>query len=72
MSVIVALISERNGVVATDGRLFKPARFDHGRLTDPATIDSDAFDKTFVLAGGKVIGAFSGFRPRARTSRSRA
>jgi hypothetical protein len=60
MSVIVALISKRDGVVASDGRLFGPARFDNDRLTDRATIESDSFDKTFALAGGKIIGAFSG------------
>jgi len=60
MSVIVALISNRDGAVASDGRLFGPARLDNGRVTRPATIESNAFDKTFALAGGKVIGAFSG------------
>ena len=60
MSVIVAVISGRDGAVASDGRLFGPARLENGRVVSPATIASDTFDKTFALAGGKVVGAFSG------------
>lgn len=60
MSVIVALISNRDGVVASDGRLFGSALLDNGRVTQPASIASDEFDKTFSLDRGKLIGAFSG------------
>ena len=60
MSVIVALISGRDGVVASDGRYFKPAHFHNGVVKQPASIESNDFDKTFSLDGGKLIGAFSG------------
>jgi hypothetical protein len=60
MSVIVALISNRDGVVVSDGRLFGSALLDNGRVTQPASIESDEFDKTFSLGRGKLIGAFSG------------
>jgi hypothetical protein len=60
MSIIVALISKQDGAVASDGRLFGSARISNGTLTSPATIESDTFDKTFTLVGGKIIGALSG------------
>ena len=60
MSVIASLISKRDGVVVSDGRLFGSALLDKGNVAEPATIDSDAFDKTFALGDGEVIGAFAG------------
>jgi hypothetical protein len=60
MSVIVALISIRDGVVASDGRMFGSARLENGRVATPAQVATETFDKTFALAGGKVLGAFSG------------
>jgi hypothetical protein len=60
MSVIVALISTLDGVVASDGRIFGTARLEGGRVVTPALVESEAFDKTFVLAGGKLVGAFAG------------
>ena len=60
MSVIVAMISNRDGAIASDGRLFGPARIENGQVTDPATVESDSFDKTFAIAGGKIVGAFCG------------
>lgn len=60
LSIIVALISGINGVVSSDGRLFNPARLVDGQLTEPARISSEAFDKTFAIYNGNVIGAFAG------------
>ena len=60
MSVIAALISSRNGVTASDGRRFSSTGSVDGISSKPLTIESDVFDKTFSLAGGKVIGAFCG------------
>jgi hypothetical protein len=57
MSIIIALVSSRGGVVASDGRRFTSAFPDKGIL---AEIEQDNFDKTFSLFGGKVIGAFAG------------
>ncbi|MGO9119307.1 MAG: hypothetical protein ACLQPD_17080 [Desulfomonilaceae bacterium] len=38
MSVIVAMISNRDGAVAIDGRLFGPARIEkNGHVVDPAS-----------------------------------
>lgn len=60
MSVIVARISSRDGVVASDGRRFGSARFENGKIVQPASVESDEFDKTFCLDGGTLIGAFAG------------
>jgi len=60
MSVIVALISARDGVVASDGRRFGSALFANGKIVQPASVESEEFDKTFCLYGGKLIGAFAG------------
>jgi len=60
MSIIVALISEKDGIVASDGRLFGPAMFENDQVIQPAAIESDEFDKTFSLGEGRLIGAFSG------------
>jgi hypothetical protein len=57
MSIIIALISTRCGVVASDGRRFSSAVPDKGI---PAEVELDNFDKTFSLLEGKVIGAFAG------------
>jgi hypothetical protein len=55
MSVIVAVVSGRDGIVASDGR-----RFASAQIGQPATVESDTFDKTFELDGGSIIGAFCG------------
>jgi hypothetical protein len=60
MSVIVALISTLDGIVASDGRMFGSARLESGRVVTPAQVESETFDKTFVLAGGRLVGAFAG------------
>ena len=60
MSVIIAVISSRDGAVASDGRIFGPASFDNERVTQPATIEQENFNKTFSLDSGKLIGAFAG------------
>lgn len=60
VSVIAALISTRNGVTASDGRRFSSTGSVNGIPSKPLRIESDEFDKTFSLAGGKVIGAFCG------------
>lgn len=60
MSVIVALISTRDGVVASDGRHFGSALLANGKVVQRAVITSEEFDKTFSLNRGKLIGAFTG------------
>src|SRR6266446_3627947 len=60
MSIIAALISHRDGMVASDGRIFAPALLENGRVVRTATIESDTFDKTFAIGNGQVIGAFAG------------
>ncbi len=55
MSVIVAVISDKDGVVASDGIRFAPTQ-----IGQPAPVESLTFDKTFALAEGKIIGAFCG------------
>jgi len=62
MSVILALLSGRDAVVASDGREFRSARLDRvtGKVLQRAQVARGDFDKTFVLFGGKVVGAFSG------------
>lgn len=60
MSVIVAVVSGRDGVVASDGRRSSPAVLVDGRVEKPSIVESDEFDKTFALDCGKVIGAFCG------------
>ena len=58
MSIICAYISPRSGVVASDGRRFASARYEHGKLTAPP--ESDDSDKTFALKDGQVVGAYCG------------
>jgi len=60
VSVIAALISTHNGVTASDGRRFGSTDYVNGIPSEPFKVESDDFDKTFSLAGGKVIGAFCG------------
>ncbi len=60
MTIIAALISRHDGAVASDGRLFGSAQLENGRPVQLAKIESDAFDKTFALGAGKVVGAFAG------------
>ena len=60
MSVIAALISKRDGVIASDGRKFGSTYLVNGLPSKPLKVESDDFDKTFSLAGGKIIGAFCG------------
>ncbi len=62
MSVILALVSRRDAVVASDGREFGSAELDvvTGRVLQRAPVATDDFDKTFVLFGGKVVAAFAG------------
>jgi hypothetical protein len=57
MSVIVAVVTSRDGVVASDGRRLCSVHPERG---ERQTIESDSFDKTFVLSGGKIIGAYCG------------
>ena len=60
MSVIIGFIADRDGVVASDGRMFDSALLENDRVINPARILSESFDKTFALFGGRVIGTFSG------------
>jgi hypothetical protein len=60
MSVLVAVVSGIDGVVACDGRRSSSAFLADGKVEKPSTVASDEFDKTFALDGGKIIGAFCG------------
>jgi len=60
MSVLVALITRRDGLVASDGRRFAPARFENWNRVQDAEPETDEFNKTFSLYAGKVIGGFVG------------
>ena len=55
MSFIVAVISSRAGVVASDGR-----RFASVQIGQPAPVETNEWDKTFELSGEGIIGAFCG------------
>ena len=59
MSVILALVSARDAIVASDGREFDSAYWENGQLVRKAQVSRDDFDKTFMLFGGKVVGAFA-------------
>ena len=60
VSIIVAFVSEKGGVVGRDGRMFSAAHFDcYGQLDKHAQIERDDFDKTFKI-GERIIGAFCG------------
>ncbi|MFY9556609.1 MAG: hypothetical protein WAV47_17995 [Blastocatellia bacterium] len=60
MSVIAALISTRDGTVASDGRQFTSVWLHNNVPSEPPGIATDDFDKTFSLDGGKIVGAFCG------------
>ena len=62
MSVLVAVISQDHGVVASDGRRFGSAvvNFASGELNRPAEVETDGFDKTFAVRGGQIVGAGCG------------
>ena len=60
MSIILALTSGWNGVVASDGRRFHPVHLVNGEPIDPASVSTDKFNKTFSLNEGTVVGAFCG------------
>lgn len=60
MSIISALISTRDGTVASDGRRFNSNYLVNGVPTHPVTLAADDFDKTFSLGGGRIIGGFCG------------
>jgi len=60
MSIILALTSGRDGVVASDGRRFHSVHLVNGVPSEPASVSTDEFNKTFSLNGGNVVGAFCG------------
>jgi len=60
MSVLLALISRRDGLIATDGRQFAPAQYEGDRRVQDAEPETDCFNKTFSLLDGKVVGGFVG------------
>jgi hypothetical protein len=68
MSVIAALISTRDGIVASDGRQFTSVCLVNDLPTEPPGIATDEFDKTFSLDGGKVVGAFCGLLQFSRAT----
>lgn len=60
MSIILASISEKAGVVASDGRCFNPTLLISGSADKPVTIKTDECDKTFEIKDAKIIGACCG------------
>ena len=60
MSIIVALISSRGGVVSSDGRSFSSAQLVAGHVQEPVRILSESYDKTFMLNDAEAIGASCG------------
>ncbi len=60
MTVIVALISKKDGFVASDGRIFSPVYIQDGKTVGTAQISNDYFNKTFCLYNGKIVGCFAG------------
>jgi hypothetical protein len=60
MSLILGLITSRDGIVASDGRRFGNAVLENGKVVKPAPIESEECDKTFSLDGGRIVGAFAG------------
>jgi len=60
MSIILALMSARDGIVACDGRRFHSVHLVNGVASEPASVSTDTFNKTFSLNGGNVVGAFCG------------
>jgi hypothetical protein len=60
VSLILALLTSRDGIVASDGRRFGNAVLENRKVVKPAPIESEKFDKTFSLDGGRVVGAFAG------------
>lgn len=60
MSIIIAIISCHNGIVASDGRIFESVKMiDKIPIVSPG-IKSEQFDKTFSIIDGEFIGAFAG------------
>ena len=60
MSIIIGFVADNCGVVASDSRLTAGAKFDNGIVIKKSSPISDAFDKTFSLNDGKIIGAVTG------------
>ncbi len=60
MSIIIGFITKQFGLIASDGRQFGSAKLENGHLKEKAQIISEAFDKTFSLKEGKIIGASAG------------
>ncbi len=60
MSIIIGFVTKQFGIIASDGRQFGSAKLENGQLKEKAQIISEAFDKTFSLKGGNIIGASAG------------
>lgn len=60
MSIIIGIVTDKCALVASDGRLHSGAYFENGIRTKDSKVIQDDFDKTFVLNGGKIIGAVAG------------
>jgi len=60
MSIIIGLIRDNFGLVASDGRIFPPVDYENGKPKALVMPRDDNSDKTFSLNEGKVIGAYCG------------
>jgi hypothetical protein len=60
MSIILGLVTSRDGIVMSDGRMFGSALLDNGKVVEEASIKSEEFDKTFCLDQGRLIGTLAG------------
>lgn len=60
MSIIIGFVTQHCAVVASDGRIINGAYYENGILTRVSQVESDKFDKTFILNEGSIIGAVAG------------
>jgi hypothetical protein len=60
MSIIIGIVTNACGLVASDGRLHSGAYYDKGKRVKNSVVVRDDFDKTFVSTHGKLIGAVAG------------
>jgi hypothetical protein len=60
MSIIIGIVTDTCALVASDGRLHSGAYYENDKRIKDSEVIQDDFDKTFVLNGGKIIGAVAG------------
>jgi len=60
MSIIISMISQKGGVVCSDGRKHSSITIKEDETSDDkATIESDNYNKTFIIQN-KLVGAYCG------------